>query len=147
MARNRHGTLLLVGDRGILITGPSGAGKTRLALSLIRHCIASGRFARLVSDDQIFLETRGGRLIGRGAPEIGGLAEARGFGPAPIAYEPAAVIDLLVRLLPAGTAPRYQEGDTEQLEGVELPCLRLEERDAEGAVLAIAAWVSLPPFG
>jgi len=147
VAANQHGTLLTLGEQGVLITGPSGAGKTLLALALLRHCAACGRFARLVSDDQVFLSESGGRLIGREAPAIGGLAEARGFGPAPLAHEPAVVIDLLVRLVLANAAPRYQETGMERLEGVDLPCLHLSERNAESATMAIAARLLLPPFG
>ncbi|RUY09959.1 HPr kinase/phosphorylase, partial [Mesorhizobium sp. M7A.F.Ca.US.005.03.2.1] len=35
---NIHATMVLIGERGILITGASGSGKTGLALALIDHC-------------------------------------------------------------------------------------------------------------
>ncbi|WP_309086137.1 HPr kinase/phosphatase C-terminal domain-containing protein [Chelativorans sp.] len=147
MPVNHHGSLVLAGDRGIFIIGPSGSGKTNLALALLGHCLASGRFARLVADDQILLSVSGGRLIGRAPSTIGGFAEARGFGPASLPHEPAALLDLVVRLVPAPAAPRFQQGETVTLEGVDLPCLDLAEREAGSAVLAISAMLSLPPFG
>lgn len=147
MPANRHGSLVILADRGVLITGPSGAGKTALALALVSHCTSCGRFARLVADDQVLLTAAGGRLVGRAPPAIGGLAEARGLGPAPVRYEKAAVIDLIVRLVSAPAAPRYQEGATARLKGVELACLELAEHDTAAAVLAVTARLSLPPFG
>ncbi|WEX09426.1 HPr kinase/phosphatase C-terminal domain-containing protein [Chelativorans sp. AA-79] len=147
MTSNHHGNLLLADDRGLFIIGPSGAGKTALALALLQHCAANGRLARIVSDDQVFLAAAGGRLIGRAAPAIEGLAEARGFGPAPIAHERSAVIDLVIRLVCRDEAPRYQEGEAVFLEGIELPRLDLAACGTEAAVLAIAARLQLPPFG
>ena len=49
-AENIHGTAILIGERGVLITGPSGAGKTTLALTLLDHCRARGLFSRLIGD-------------------------------------------------------------------------------------------------
>lgn len=147
MSVNHHGSLILTGDRGIFITGRSGSGKTGLALALLRHCVAHGHFGRLVADDQVFLFARNGRLIGRAPAAISGLVEARGFGPALLDYEPAAVIDLLVELAPAQAAPRYQEIATTLLENVEVPTVRLAEHNTDGAIWAIAAHLSLPPFG
>jgi Serine kinase of the HPr protein, regulates carbohydrate metabolism len=143
---NHHGSLVILGDRGVLITGDPGSGKTRLALGLLTHAAAVGRFARLVSDDQVFLKAANGRLIGEAPSGIEGLAEARGFGPAAIPYERRAVVDLLVRLVPTEVAPRFREDETVNLEGVELPCLRLAERDTESALFAVAAWLAFPPF-
>lgn len=144
---NYHASLVILDDRGVLITGPSGSGKTMLALRLLSHGTAQRRFARLVADDQVFLEASGGRLIGRAPATIAGLAEARGCGPAPIEYEKAAVIDLVVQLVPANLAPRYRQTESIRLEGIELPILQLPERDAESALFAIAAHLALPPFG
>ena len=147
MPTNHHGTLVIAGDRGVFITGPSGSGKTALAFAILRHCAASGRLGRLVSDDQVFLSGLNGRLIGRAAPAIGGLAEAHGLGPASLPYQDAAVIDLVVQLVPPDKAPRYQEAGLAHLKGVEVPHLQLAERNAESAIWAIAAQFALPPFG
>jgi len=64
-AENIHGTALLIGDRGVLITGASGAGKTTLALTLIDHCRVRGLFARLISDDRVLVANHAGRLVCR----------------------------------------------------------------------------------
>ncbi|MCT8998123.1 HPr kinase/phosphorylase [Chelativorans intermedius] len=143
---NRHASLVIAGESGVLITGPSGSGKTELALALMAHCTAHGRFARLVSDDQVFLSAAAGRLIGRAPPTIAGLAEARGFGPAAIAHQSRAVVDLVVRLVAAEAAPRLHEGEEMHLQGVVVPCLELAARRTQGAVFAVAARLGLPPF-
>lgn len=145
--QNRHATALVIADRGIVIEGASGAGKTTLALELIAAFSALGVFARLVSDDQLFLAAHHGRLLARPPATIGGLAEARGFGPAPIDHLPAAVIDLVIRLVDAEHAPRVHDDRTIACEGVVLPCLDLPARRARGAVYAVAACLDLPPFG
>ncbi|MCT7378546.1 HPr kinase/phosphorylase [Chelativorans salis] len=144
---NRHGSLVIAGESGVLVTGPSGSGKTRLALALMAHCAAHGRFSRLVADDQVFLSVAAGRVIGHAPETIGGLVEARGFGPARTAHEPRAVIDLVVQLVAAKEAPRVHGEEQVSLQGIVLPCLELAERDVEGAVFAIAARLSLSPFG
>ncbi len=108
-ATNLHASALIVADRGIVIIGASGSGKTALALMLVRQAASEGRFARLVADDQIFLSTSAGRLVARTPATIAGLAEARGFGPTPVLTEPAAVIDLAVALDAPGNAPRMAE--------------------------------------
>lgn len=70
-----HATCVAVGDRGLLILGGSGTGKSALALKLI----ALG--AALVSDDQVAIEPDDDTLRAfcpRDA--IRGMIEARGFG-------------------------------------------------------------------
>lgn len=146
-AQNLHATALLFGDRGLLIAGPSGSGKTSLALTLIRHRQALGRFARLVGDDQLFIEARGGRLIASCPPAIAGAAELYGIGPRRVEHAAAAVIDLIVRLVPAPVAPRFQEPYSETIAGVALPSLDLAERNANAGALAVAAWFGTAPAG
>jgi HPr kinase/phosphorylase len=97
-----HASAVLVGDRGILIRGPSGSGKSRLALSLLQ----AAPFARLVGDDRILLEAVHGRLLMRPAPVLQGLIEIRGLGVRSVLFEPVAVAHLVVDLA---------AGDTERL--------------------------------
>lgn len=69
-----HATCVAVEGRGVLITGPSGSGKSGLALSLM----ALG--ARLVADDQVTLSVTEGALWATCPPAIRGMIEARGMG-------------------------------------------------------------------
>jgi serine kinase of HPr protein (carbohydrate metabolism regulator) len=134
---NHHATALVLGDRGVLIRGRAGAGKTTLALALVEMCRAKGRFARLVSDDQVLLEARSGRLVCRAPESIAGLAEYRGMGPARTAFEPSMVVDLVVDLVERGSAPRYPERDTVTVAGCEVPLLVLPENEIAGPALVI----------
>ena len=78
-----HATAVaLTPEAGALILGPSGSGKSSLALRLV----AFG--AQLVADDRVILSVEDGALIARCPPPIVGLIEARGAGilrAAPIA--------------------------------------------------------------
>ena len=134
---NFHGTAFILGDKGVLVRGRSGAGKTTLALSLIEMCTARGRFASLVADDQIFLEAHGGRLVCAVPESIAGLAEFRGMGPGGTAFEPWMIVDLVVNLVERDAAPRYSSGDDVVLEGCRIPCLELPKHEIAGPRLAI----------
>ena len=91
-----HATGLIVGHRGILIRGPSGSGKSRLALTLLQS--AGSGFACLVGDDRIHLEAVHGRLLMRPATALAGLIEIRGFGIVRSSFEPVAVAHLAIDL-------------------------------------------------
>jgi len=145
-AGNIHATAILLGDRGILITGRSGAGKTTLALALVRECRSRGRFAALVADDQLFVSARGGRLLCSVPVSITGLAEIYGLGPQAIQAEPSMVVDLVVRLVPDAVAPRFQDEAVEQLAGCDVPRIDVAERNLAAAGPAVAAWFGWPPF-
>ena len=60
-----HGTSVAIGGRAALITGPSGSGKSDLALRLI------DRGFTLVSDDQTVVRRDGERLLASGPERIG----------------------------------------------------------------------------
>jgi HPr kinase/phosphorylase len=68
-----HASCVAVSGRGVLITGPSGFGKSALAL----HLMALG--ADLVADDQTEI-TAEPDLIARCPTSLQGLIEARGVG-------------------------------------------------------------------
>lgn len=94
-----HASAVLVGARAVLIQGPSGSGKSRLALTLL-HAAAQGviAFARLVADDRVHVEAKHGRLLVRPAEALAGLIEIRGLGIRRVPYEPLAVVGLVVEL-------------------------------------------------
>ena len=120
-----HASAVLVGARAVLIQGPSGSGKSRLALALL-HAAARGLipFARLVADDRAHVEARHGRLLVRPAKTLAGLIEVRGLGIRRMPYEPLAVVGLLVELGQA-EAERLPDLAWKQAEiaGIKLPRL------------------------
>lgn len=85
----------------MLIRGASGAGKSGLSEALIDEARARGLFARLVADDRVRLEARGGRLVARVPERIAGLIERRGQGIAETPHLAAAVLRLVVDLADA----------------------------------------------
>ncbi len=89
-----HASAVLYGTCGILIRGPSGSGKSALALALVRQA----RFARLIGDDRIRIEAAHGRLLLRPAATREGLIEIRGLGIRRVPFEPVAVAGLVLDL-------------------------------------------------
>jgi serine kinase of HPr protein (carbohydrate metabolism regulator) len=88
-----HASCVVLGEAGVLIRGPSGSGKSQLARRLVS---AYPGFARLVGDDRVRVEAVNGRLLARPVPAIAGMLEIRGLGLMPTAFEPAAVVRLVV---------------------------------------------------
>jgi serine kinase of HPr protein (carbohydrate metabolism regulator) len=94
-----HASAVLAGARAILIRGPAGSGKSRLALNLIQAA-SNGKliFARLVADDRVHIEAAHDRLIARPPAALAGLLEVRGLGIQRLPYEPMAVVSWVVDL-------------------------------------------------
>jgi HPr kinase/phosphorylase len=94
-----HASAVMVGDRAVLIRGPSGSGKSRLAFDLIL-CGRSGQLPPviLVGDDRVHLATVGGQLLVRPAPALAGLIEVRGLGIRRCDHVEQAVVGLIVDL-------------------------------------------------
>ena len=131
-----HASAVVVGEAGVLIRGPSGAGKTTLALALAREARRAGLFARLVADDRVRLTAIHGRLIAEAPDAIAGLAEIRGLGVVAEPHCPAAVVRLVIDL---GAAPlRSPEPDALRtaVAGVSLPRLPVAGGDTTGLHLA-----------
>jgi HPr kinase/phosphorylase len=142
-----HASAVLVGARAVLIRGPAGCGKSRLALALL-DAAAQGlvRFARLVTDDRAELEPRHGRLLVRPPAPIRGLIEIRGLGVRRLPFEPLAVVGLVVDL-GASDAQRLPLPHAREilLEGVSVPRLAVPP-DADPLPLVVAA-VTIPDPG
>ena len=104
------------GWRGVLIEGPSGGGKSDLAL----RCLERG--FRLVADDRVLVWRSGGRLFGRAPDSLAGLMEVRNLGVLPTPALALAPIALAVRL---GPGARLPDRETVRHPEVELPALTL----------------------
>lgn len=136
---NIHATALVAGDRGLLLLGPSGSGKTTLATALVDRFSRCGLFSRIVGDDQLFVEARGGRLLVFAPDTIAGLVEVPGLGPRARPFESAAVIDMAMRLVPADRLERVQERTVETVAECRLPLISLPERNVIAAIPAVVA--------
>ena len=69
-----HASTVASDGRAVLISGPSGSGKSDLALRLL------DRGFTLVSDDQTIVRRDGDRLVASAPPTINGKLEIRGIG-------------------------------------------------------------------
>jgi HPr kinase/phosphorylase len=120
-----HATAVVYTGVGILIRGPSGSGKSALALALIARARDIGGFGALVGDDRIWARAAGGRLVASGSPLLAGLIERRGIGLIGTPHEASCVIELVVELSTReGFPPRLpSEPDVAMVEGVHLPRL------------------------
>jgi len=123
-----HATAVIHRDAGVLILGPSGSGKSALALALLARASAAGAFGALVGDDRIFVREAQGRLIAWGAANMAGVIERRTAGLIQVRHEPAAVARLAVELCEHGRRWPRMPDDPDRLTigGVELPRLALD---------------------
>ena len=129
IAATIHATAVLVGARAVLIQGPPGAGKSRLALALL-SAAHTGQlaFARLVADDRALIEPVHGRLLVRPAPVLAGLLEVRGLGIRRVPYEPVAVVGTVMELAAedADRLPQSASRET-QIAQIRLPRLAVAQ--------------------
>ena len=87
-----HASCVAWQDRGILILGPSGSGKSGLALQLMAMGCA------LVADDRTQVHAAGGVVMATSSPALSGLIEARGIGILNAATIPTVQLSLVVDL-------------------------------------------------
>ena len=107
--------------RGALIEGPSGSGKSDLALRALDLGF------RLVADDRVLLWTSGGRLYGRAPVSLEGLIEVRGLG---VLAEPTTPFAEVALVAQPGEPERLPDPDEVERLGVRLPRLVLAYREA-----------------
>jgi HPr kinase/phosphorylase len=135
-----HASAVLVGDRAVLVRGPSGSGKSRLAFDLLLAARA-GQIAKakLVGDDRVHVWPHRTQLMVRPAPALVGLIEIRGLGIRRCDYAPESPVGLVVDL-DATDAERLPPTDALQTEinGILIPRIPVQQ-GFSGLPLVIAA--------
>lgn len=96
---NIHGTGLVLDGAGVLLRGPSGSGKSLLALLLIESFARAGKSAFLVSDDRVDLAREDGIVMMRAPARMAGLIELRGRGIVSRPYQAETQLHLVVDLV------------------------------------------------
>ena len=133
-----HGTSVVLGGDGILLRGPSGSGKSDLALRLI------DQGARLVADDQTELRLIGGALRISAPATIAGRLEVRGVGILSVPSVKSAPLRLVVDLVAGDALERLPEPETCELLGCRVARLALAPFEASAAAKLRVALHALP---
>ena len=134
-----QGTAVAIGEVGLLLLGPSGSGKSDLALRLIDDG------ARLICDDRVALVIRDRRLWCRVPTDVPdhlrGRIEARGVGIIPVPHRPDPVpVEWAVELVHPETVERLPPAETRMFLGCAVPLLKLAPFEASTvAKLRLAA--------
>jgi serine kinase of HPr protein (carbohydrate metabolism regulator) len=131
MSETVHASCVAIGGRAVLISGPSGSGKSDLALRLI------DRGAVLISDDCTRLEVHGGVLLASPPETIAGRIEVRGVGIVERPYAAGVPVALLVDL--ASTPERMPEPAVAEIAGVPIPAIGLSALEASAPIKVEAA--------
>ena len=122
-----HATVVAIDGAGVMLRGPSGGGKSDLALRLI------DAGALLVADDRCDLRREGGRVMVEAPPGLAGLLEVRGMGVVPARSTPRAPLVLVVDLVPAEAVARMPLAAVCALLGIEVPLVSLAAFEASSA--------------
>lgn len=91
-AETIHASTIALDGRAVLISGPSGSGKSDLTLRML------DRGFKLVSDDQTIVKKDGNRLLASAPPTIAGKLEIRGMGIFEIERSDNVPVALIVEL-------------------------------------------------
>ena len=113
------GNVVSIDGRGVLLRGPSGIGKSDLALRLID----SG--ASLVADDRVELVREGDSLVARAPESLSGRMEVRGIGIVSVAAVQRVALALVIDLVPPEQVPRMPDPGRWTHLGVSLPVISL----------------------
>ena len=127
MKHQIHGTCVDLSGTGVLLRGPSGSGKSDLALRLIDGGAA------LVADDRVELAARDGSLMAAAPANLAGMIEVRGMGIMAVPSIPRSAIGLVVDLVHEDALERMPERMVCSLLGVDLPLMRLDAKSASAA--------------
>jgi serine kinase of HPr protein (carbohydrate metabolism regulator) len=140
-----HANCVAIGGVGVLILGEPGSGKSDLTLRLIDAAgVGLGRRpvkATLVSDDQVLVRARAGKLYASPPKSIAGLLEIRGAGIVRVAFRKSVPLALAVRLASAAEIERLPgiEKSRFEIADLSLPVIEIDPAAASAPARLRAA--------
>jgi serine kinase of HPr protein (carbohydrate metabolism regulator) len=114
-----HATAVDIGGKAVLLRGPSGSGKSDLALRLI------DAGALLVADDRVALSRQGAGVVASAPATIAGRMEVRGLGIVRVRAAGPSPLRLVVDLVPPEAVERLPKAAETVLLGVAIPLMQL----------------------
>ena len=121
-----HASTVALDGRAVMISGPSGSGKSDLALRML------DRGFTLVSDDQTIVRRSDERLIASSPPTISGKLEIRGVGIVAMDHVDDVPVALLVEL--TSDIQRLPDDSRERpILGIPLPLVSVDAMTASAA--------------
>jgi len=113
---------------GVLLCGPSGSGKSDLALRLI------DQGAVLVADDQVLLREEGRTLLAEPPEILAGLLEVRGHGILRFPHRAPAPVRVAIELVEPAEIERMPDEQTLNLLGNSIPLYRLSAKEPSAPI-------------
>lgn len=141
-AVNQHACALEINDIGILILGKSGSGKTSLMLGLIERAKLEKLSAWMITDDQVFLNIDGEKLIASAPESTAGLVELRGHGIIKKPHKKSCEIKVVITILDDENIERMPDQKYYFFETLQLPLIEVPQRHENQAVRIVFAWLN-----